>query len=258
MVMDDVIRALPAFLWSDGTQWSGLVVTAKLFLLSGVSGMLLAVLLALGKVFGPRPCGWAISAFSYFFRGTPLFLQLMLIYYGLSQFDWVSDGWQNGNRFWLLFRDATFCAVLAYALNTSAYALEILAGAMLNYPKDEIAAAEAFGMSRSQLIRRIVLPGALRRVIPVFSNEMVFLLHATALSSTVTLMDMTGVARALYADTYSPFYPFLMAAALYLACTFVLLAVFRGAEQRWLAYLRPRASGPSEIKRPRVGWRRRV
>jgi histidine transport system permease protein len=242
MVMDEVIKALPAYLWSDGTQWTGLVVTAKLFLMSGALGMLLAMGLALAKVYGPRPIGWAIGAFSYFFRGTPLFLQLMLIYYGVSQFDWVSDGWQDGNRFWLLFRDATFCAVLAYVLNTAAYALEILAGALQTYPKEEIAAAEAFGMSRSQLIRRIVLPGALRRVIPVFSNEMVFLLHATALSSTVTLMDMTGVARGLYADTYSPFYPFLMAAALYLCCTFALLYLFRGAERRWLAFLRPRES----------------
>jgi len=242
MLMDDVIKAVPSFLWTDGTQWTGLVVTAKLFLYAGAIGMSLAVLLALLKVYGPKPVSWAIGAFSYFFRGTPLFLQLMLIYYGLSQFDIVSNGWQDGNRFWLLFRDATFCAVLAYVLNTAAYALEILAGAFAQYPKEEIAAAEAYGMSRWTTIRRIVLPGALRRVIPVFSNEMVFLLHATALSSTVTLMDTTGVARTLYADTYSPFYPFLMAAALYLVCTFALLALFRGAERRWLAFLRPRQS----------------
>lgn len=238
--MEEILNALPAFLWSDGSQLTGLVITAKLFLLSAVFGVALAIALALLKVYGHPLLAWPVRAFSYFFRGTPLFLQLMLLYYGLSQFQLVQEGWQNENGFWLLFRDASFCAVLAYVLNTAAYGLEILSGALETYPREEIIAAEAYGMSRWQLVRRIVLPGALRRVIPVFSNEMVFLLHATALSSTVTLLDMTGVARALYANTYSPFFPFLMAAALYLCCTFALLYLFMGAERRWLAFLRPR------------------
>lgn len=239
MTLDEILRALPGYLWGDGGQWSGLAVTAKLFLISGGLGMLLAVLLALLRVYGPAPLRWSVAAFSYFFRGTPLFMQLMLIYYGVSQFSWVIDGWQAEDPFWLLFRDATFCAVLAYVLNTAAYAQEILAGALAAYPREEIMAAEAFGMSRARVIRRIVLPGALRRSIPVLSNEMVFLLHATALSSTVTLLDVTGVARALYAATYAPFFPFLMAAAI---CTFALLASFRQAERRWLKFLRPRSA----------------
>ncbi|NHR04969.1 ABC transporter permease subunit [Chromobacterium haemolyticum] len=242
MTLDEILRALPGYLWGDGGQWSGLAVTAKLFLISGGLGMLLAVLLALLRVYGPAPLRWSVAAFSYFFRGTPLFMQLMLIYYGVSQFSWVIDGWQAEDPFWLLFRDATFCAVLAYVLNTAAYAQEILAGALAAYPREEIMAAEAFGMSRARVIRRIVLPGALRRSIPVLSNEMVFLLHATALSSTVTLLDVTGVARALYAATYAPFFPFLMAAAIYLGCTFALLASFRQAERRWLKFLRPRSA----------------
>ncbi len=242
MTLNEVIKALPAFLWSDGDHWSGLVITAKLFLLAGVFGMALALLLALAKVYGPRYLAWSVEGFGYLFRGTPLFLQLMLIYYGISQFDLVTNGWDAEQPFWLLFRDATFCAVLAYTLNTAAYAQEVLAGALQNYPPEEIIAAEAFGMSRWQAIRSIVLPGALRRVIPAFSNEMVFLLHATALASTVTLLDITGVARSLYAQTYSPFYPFLMAAVLYLACTFLLLYIFKQAERHWLVFLRPRTS----------------
>jgi histidine transport system permease protein len=111
---------------------------------------------------------------------------------------------------------------------------------MQNYPQTERVAAESFGMSPRQVVQFIVLPGTLRRVIPMFSNEMVFLLHATALASTVTLMDVTGVARNLYAKTYSPFYPFLMAAVVYMVSTWVILYGFHRAEQRWLKFLRPR------------------
>lgn len=240
MTIDEIVKTLPAFLWAENGHWSGLVVTSKLFLMSGLLGILLALPLALGKVYGPRPLRWFIDTFSYLFRGTPLFLQLMLIYYGVSQFDIVMTGWENENYFWLLFQNAIFCAVLAYTLNTAAYSQVILAGALSNYSKDEIIAAQAFGMSRWQTIFNIVLPGALRRTIPVFSNEMVFLLHGTALASTVTLMDITGVARSLYAQTYSPFSPFLIAAGLYLICTFMLLFAFRKAENRWLFFLKRR------------------
>lgn len=200
--------------------------------------MLLALLMAVGQAFGPRPLSWLIRSITYFFRSTPLYLQLMLIYYGLSQFDIVQLGWQDDQPFWLLFRDATFCAVLALVLNTSAYVAELLAGMMVTFPRQEWVAGEAFGMSQWQIIRRLVLPATLRRGIPALNNEMVFLLHATSLASTVTLLDITGVARAFYASTYSPFIPFLMAAALYLLCTFMLIFLFSRAERRWLAFAR--------------------
>ena len=113
---------------------------------------------------------------------------------------------------------------------------------MQSYPQTEIVAAQSFGMSARQVVQRIVLPGVFRRVLPMFSNEMVFLLHATALASTVTLMDITGVARSLYAKTYSPYAPFMLAALLYMAATFALLYSFHRAERRWLQFLRPRTA----------------
>lgn len=238
MTLQDMLEVTPTFLWSDGSDVTGLALTAKLFLLSVVPGLLLAVLMAVGQVYGPRPLSWLIRCVTYFFRSTPLYLQLMLIYYGLSQFDVVQLGWQDDQPFWLLFRDATFCATLALVLNTSAYVAELLAGMMGTFPKQEWVAGEAFGMSQWQIIRRLVLPATLRRGIPALNNEMVFLLHATSLASTVTLLDITGVARAFYAATYSPFIPFLMAAALYLLCTFLLIFLFSRAERRWLAFIR--------------------
>ncbi|CFQ45604.1 ABC transporter permease [Yersinia aleksiciae] len=238
MNLQTILEAAPTFLYSDGSDTTGLAMTAKLFLLSVVPGMLLALLMAVGQAFGPRPLSWLIRSITYFFRSTPLYLQLMLIYYGLSQFDIVQLGWQDDQPFWLLFRDATFCAVLALVLNTSAYVAELLAGMMVTFPRQEWVAGEAFGMSQWQIIRRLVLPATLRRGIPALNNEMVFLLHATSLASTVTLLDITGVARAFYASTYSPFIPFLMAAALYLLCTFMLIFLFSRAERRWLAFAR--------------------
>lgn len=238
MNLQTMLEAAPTFLYSDGSDTTGLAMTAKLFLLSVVPGMLLALLMAVGQAFGPRPLSWLIRSITYFFRSTPLYLQLMLIYYGLSQFDIVQLGWQDDQPFWLLFRDATFCATLALVLNTNAYVAELLAGMMVTFPRQEWVAGEAFGMSQGQIIRRLVLPATLRRGIPALNNEMVFLLHATSLASTVTLLDITGVARAFYASTYSPFIPFLMAAALYLLCTFMLIFLFSRAERRWLAFAR--------------------
>nr|WP_308531091.1 ABC transporter permease subunit [uncultured Serratia sp.] len=238
MNLQNMLEAAPSFLWSDGSDVTGLAMTAKLFLLSVVPGLVLAMLMAIGQVYGPRPLSYLIRSVTYFFRSTPLYLQLMLIYYGLSQFDVVQLGWQNDQPFWLLFRDATFCATLALVLNTSAYVAQLLAGMMETFPCQEWIAGEAYGMSQRQIIRRLVLPATLRRGIPALNNEMVFLLHATSLASTVTLLDITGVARALYAATYSPFIPFLMAAALYLLCTFLLIFLFSRAERRWLGFIR--------------------
>ena len=98
----------------------------------------------------------------------------MLIYYGLSQFDIVQTGWMNDQPFWLLFRDATFCATLALVLNTAAYVAELLAGMMVTFPRQEWVAGEAYGMGKWQIVRRLVLPATLRRGIPALNNEMVF------------------------------------------------------------------------------------
>lgn len=134
MNLQTIMEAVPTFLYSDGADMTGLAVTAKLFLLSVVPGLLLALVMAVGQAFGPRPLAWLIRSVTYFFRSTPLYLQLMLIYYGLSQFDIVQLGWQDDQPFWLLFRDATFCATLALVLNTSAYVAELLAGHDGDFP----------------------------------------------------------------------------------------------------------------------------
>ena len=162
-----------------------------------------------------------------------MLVQLFLVYYGLAQFEAV-----RASVFWPWLSSAWFCAVLAFAVNTCAYTTEIIAGALRALPAGELEAARSLGMSRSQVVRRILLPSALRRSLPAYGNEAIMMLHGTSLASIVTLLDLTGAARELNSRFYLPFEAFITAALFYLALTFVLVALFRRAEHRWLAHLR--------------------
>ena len=169
-------------------------------------------------------------AFIYFFRGTPLLVQLYLIYYGMDQFFPVKDTlWEN----------AWFCALVAFVLNTSAYTAEIIRGAINGLPKGEVEAAKAYGMSKFMTYRRIILPSALRRALPAYSNEVIFMLHGSAVAGIITIMDLTGAARLVNSRYYAPFESFLTAGLFYMALTFIILWCFKIAEKRFLAYLRP-------------------
>ena len=219
---------------------SGLWLTAQLTVLSLVAGLILAIPLAVMRISPRRAVSGPVWVFTYFFRGTPMLVQLLLIYYGLGQFEWVQAQWQAENAFWLIFREPYGCALVTFTLNTCAYTTEILAGALRTTPHGEIEAAQACGMSRLTMLRRILIPGALRRALPAYSNEAIFMLHGTAIASTVTLMDLTGAARNAYSQHFAPFEAFIFAGLLYLTLTFALVGLFRLAERRYLAHLLPR------------------
>ncbi|CAH1748470.1 lysine/arginine/ornithine ABC transporter/histidine ABC transporter, membrane subunit HisM [Thauera humireducens] len=227
-------------------SWSayagGLWLTLKLTVLSLAAGLVLAIPLAVLRVSPSRWVSGPVWAYSYFFRGTPMLVQLLLMYYGLGQFEWIQAQWDAGNAFWLVFRDPYGCALITFALNTGAYTTEIIAGALRAMPHGEIEAARACGMSRYTMLRRILLPGALRRALPAYSNEIIFMLHGTAIASTVTLVDLTGAARNAYSQFFAPFEAFIFAGLIYLCITFALVGLFRVAERRWLAHLRPRTT----------------
>ena len=210
----------------------GALVTLTLLVLSLAMGMAIALPLAMLRNL-PSPWAWRpVWAFTYVMRGTPLLVQIFLLYYGLAQFEVVRD-----SVFWPLLRSASFCAVAAFVLNTGAYTTEILHGAMRAVPAGEIEAAKSLGMSRWTTFRRIVLPSAFRRSLPAYGNEVVLMLHATSLASVVTLYDLTGAAREVNSRYYLPFEAFITAGVCYLLLTFVLVALFRAAERRWLAPL---------------------
>ena len=218
----------------------GVLTTLGLLASSLAVGALLALVFALlltGPWAGPR---WAVAAYTYCIRGTPLLIQVYLIYYGLGQLEWIQARWDTVWP-WTHFKQPFFCALLAFSLNTAGYTAEMLAGAIRDTPAGEIEAAQAYGMSRFQVLRHIVLPGALRRSLPAYSNEVVMMLHSTSLASAVpSMMDITGAASRIYSDYYLPFEAYLAAAALYLLASFCLIGLFKLAEGRFLTYLAPR------------------
>lgn len=179
----------------------------------------------------------AINAYVYLFRGTPLLVQTYLVYYGLSQFDWIRASWA-----WTFLRDPWWCAVLAFSLNSGAYATEIIRGAIETTPRGELEAARALGLSARQIDRLVLIPSALRRALPQYGNEVVFMLHGSVIASVITLQDILGAGRTLNARYYLAYEGILTAAVLYMAITFLLVAVFRQLETRYLRHLRPRSA----------------
>ncbi len=216
--------------------FDGLVLTVQLVFISLVIGLLIAVPLAVLRLSKNRWVAWPVWFYTYFFRGTPLLVQLFLIYYGMGQFIDL-----NASSVGAFFKDAYYCALVAFTLNTAAYTTEIIRGAMKETPRGEIEAAKAYGMSYLQTFYRIILPSAFRRALPAYSNEVVFMLHGSAIAGVVTIMDITGVARVVYSRFYTPFEAFIFAGLLYMMLTFMIVWGFRQLEHRWLAHLRPRS-----------------
>jgi len=173
------------------------------------------------------------KVFIYVFRGTPLLIQIFIIYYGLSQFDWLRE-----SVLWVIFKEAYWCAIIAFSLNTAAYTAEIFRGAILQTPKGEIEAAIAYGMSRWDQYRLILLPSALRRSIPMYGNEVIFMLHATVLAGVITLVDLFGAAKILNSRYYAPFESFISAGLFYLAITFSIVFAFKLIEGHFLKHLK--------------------
>jgi arginine/ornithine transport system permease protein len=230
MNWDAIQTSLPSYL-------DGALVTVQLLGASLLLGLVLALPLALLRA-SPNP--WAsrpVWLFTYVIRGTPMLVQLFLIYYGLAQFAAVRE-----SVLWPWLSQAWFCAVLAFGLNTCAYTAEIIAGSLSATPHGEVEAARAMGMSTAQVYRRILLPSALRRALPAYSNEVIMMLQGTSLASIVTLLDLTGAAREVNSRFYAPFEAFITAAVFYLLLTFALVGLFHLAERRWLSHLRPRTT----------------
>ncbi len=219
---------------------SGFLTTLMLLFSSLGVGGILALMFAL-LLTGPWAAArWVVGAYTYVIRGTPLLIQVYLIYYGLGQFAWLQERWDSVWP-WTHFKDPFFCALLAFSLNTAAYTAELLAGAIRETNAGEIEAAQSFGMNRFQVMWRVVMPSALRRTLPAYSNEVVLMLHSTSLASAVpSMMDLTAAASRVYSDYYLPFEAYLTAAAIYLFATFCLISVFRKAELYFLGYLAPR------------------
>ena len=226
-----------SYLYSDGYRLSGLVITLWLLVVSVGLGFCLAVPLAIARASRNRFISGPVWLYTYIFRGTPLYVQLLLCYTGLYTLHYVHDhAWLNA-----FLRNAMNCTLLAFTLNECAYATEIFAGAIKTLPAGEIEAGLAYGMSRFTLYRRVILPSALRRALPTYSNEVILMLHAATLAFTATVPDILKITRDVNSATYMSFQAYGIAAIIYAAIAFALIWIFRRLEARWLAFLRPQA-----------------
>ena len=222
------------FLFDTVAQLSnGVPLALQLAALSLVAWIVLAVLTHAAAVSRIAPLRWIAQLHVDLFRGTPLLVQIFFIYYGLGQLPFV-----RASALWPLLREPYWCAVLALALNTSAYTAEIIRGALAAVPPGEVEAARACSMSGLLLRRRIIWPIALRHGLPVYGSEVILMVKATALTSIITLTEVTGIAHKLIASTYRVFEIFIAAGAIFLAMTFILMLAFGQIERRLGAHLR--------------------
>lgn len=218
--------------WELMIKWTprlleGAWLTLELVGIAVLAGLILAI--PLGVMRSSR-LAWVRAlpyGYIFFFRGTPLLVQLFLVYYGMAQFEAIRQ-----SALWPVLRDPYWCAVITMTLHTAAYIAEILRGAIAAIPPGEIEAARALGMSRWQALLHIVMPRAARIGLPAYSNEVILMLKASALASTITLLELTGMSRTIIARTYQPVEIFLMAGVFYLLASYGLVRLFRLLEQR--------------------------
>ena len=225
-----IIDNLPLYL-------QGLRTTIVLVFASLVLGLVLAIPIALLASSKRKWVAALPKAYIYFFRGTPLLVQMFMIYHGMGQFEAVRE-----SILWVIFQHAWACALVAFALNTAGYTGEILRGTIEQTPFGEIEAAKSCGMSNAQIYRRIILPSTFRRALPAYGNEVIFMLHGSSLAGLITIVDLFGAAKIVNARNFVPFESFITAGLFYLAITFMIVWGFKKAEHYWHAYLRPRES----------------
>lgn len=205
------------------TMMKASIVTIELVALSCVLGLILGVIVGLMRSSKHLWIKALPFAYIFFFRGTPLLIQIFLIYQGLGQFEFIKKSilWEP------IFQKAYWCAIIAFTLNTAAYIAEIVRGAIAAIPKGELEAADAIGMSKLQKIRRITLPRAFGIMIPAYSNEVIFILKGSALAASITIAELTYTAKNLMAKNYMHFEMYIAAGVIYLILAWIVMFGFK-------------------------------
>lgn len=214
---------------------SGAAMTIWLMLLTFILGLLASIPLAILRVSPNKYLSKPIQLYTFVFRGTPLYVQLLIVYTGLFGLDFIRET-PSLSAF---FKSGFNCVVVAFSINCCAYVTEVLAGSIRAIPSGEIEAARAFGFSTPKLYAKIILPSALRRALPYYSNEVIIVLHATSIAFTATVPELLKVARDVNSATYASFSAFGIAGIFYAVIAAILVLIFRRLEKRWLAFLRP-------------------
>ena len=215
-----------------GQFLEGLINSFTLVALSFTLAALFALPMAVLK-WGRVPVAMhAVSAFVYIFRGTPLLVQAYLIYYGLAQFDDLRD-----SIAWTVLKDPWWCVLIALTINSTAYQVEIYRGGLEAVPHGEIEATKAIGLGKLAALRHIIIPSALRRCFPMTGTEMIFLLHGSAIASTLTITDILGAGRQLNSEFYLAYEGFLAATLIYMTVIISLTKFLNFIEKRIMGHI---------------------
>ena len=204
------------------------VVTLKLLSASLFFGLFIGLLFAVLRINKNPIINKFAYGYSYIFRGTPLLVQIFIIYYGLGQIEYF-----RSTVFWVIFKEPYWCAIIAFALNTGAYTSEILRSAFQTIKPGFIEAGKSLGISSRIIFYKIQIPIAIKQSLPAYGNEIILMLKGTSLASTVTLMDLTGVAKYIISTTFRPIEVFIVAGSIYLFMTFLVHNLIKFLERRY-------------------------
>jgi len=204
------------------------VITLKLLSLSLFFGLFIGLLFAVMRLNKNPIINKFAYGYSYVFRGTPLLVQIFIIYFGFGQIEFIRDSF-----LWVILKEPYWCAIIAFALNTGAYTSEILRSAFQTISKGYIEAGKSLGISNKIIFYKIQIPIAIKQSLPAYGNEIILMLKGTSLASTVTLMDLTGVAKYIISTTFKPIEVFIVAGSIYLFMTFLIHNFIKFLERRY-------------------------
>ncbi len=204
------------------------LVTLKLLSLSLIFGLIFGLFFAILRLNKNIFLNRFSYFYSYIFRGTPLLVQIFIIYFGLGQIEFLRSSF-----LWIILKEPYWCAIIAFSLNTGAYTSEILRSAFETINKGFIEAGDSLGISKKIIFYKIQIPIVIRQSLPAYGNEIILMLKGTSLASTVTLMDLTGVAKYIISTTFKPIEVFIVAGGIYLFMTFIIHNFIRYLEKKY-------------------------
>ncbi|MDC2985471.1 ABC transporter permease subunit [Candidatus Pelagibacter sp.] len=221
MDLELMISSLPKLL-------NAAVITLKLLSVSLIIGLFIGLFFAILRLNKNIFINRFAYGYSYVFRGTPLLVQIFIIYFGLGQIDYL-----RSTILWVILKEPYWCAIIAFALNTGAYTSEILRSAFQTIKLGIIEAGKSLGISNKVIFYKIQIPIAIRQSLPAYGNEIILMMKGTSLASTVTIMDLTGVAKYIISTTFKPIEVFIVAGGIYLFMTFIIHNVIKFLEKKY-------------------------
>ena len=221
MDIDLIVNSFPKLLLAS-------ITTLKLLSLSIIIGLFIGFIFAILRINNNFILGKFAYSYSYIFRGTPLLVQIFIIYYGFGQVEFIRDSFM-----WIILKEPYWCAIIAFALNTGAYTSEILRSAFQTIKPGFIEAGKSLGIKNKIIFYKVQIPIAIRQSLPAYGNEIILMLKGTSLASTVTLMDITGVAKYIISTTFKPIEVFIVAGSIYLFFTFLIHNFIKFLEKKY-------------------------